>query len=73
MLTKKPAKSGCDYVRDENGAPILKTRKGWQLYANRLAAEHTRRDNFAWFGVLWECPEYIRINMAGDRFTAITR
>ena len=65
-MNKKPAKSGLDYIRNGKWLPIQKTRKGWQQYANRLAAKHGKRDGLIYHGVLCDCGDYIRVNIAGN-------
>ena len=63
---RKPAKSGLDFIRGPNWEPLAKTRKGWQQYADRLAARHSKRDGLLYHGILWECDTYIRVNIAAN-------
>jgi len=62
-----PAVCGCDYVRDSNCQAITKTAKSWQAYADRIAREKTKAENFTWYGVLcWvESRQCFRVSFGG--------
>jgi hypothetical protein len=66
MNTKFKAKSGCDFIRDEDWKPMLKTVKGWQQYADRMAKQKTKLERFNWQSVLFlnQDQNYCRINFA---------
>jgi len=53
MKNKFKALCGADYIRDRNWNPILKTKKGWELYSSREAKRKSKAENFAWTGVLF--------------------
>ena len=58
-----PVKCGCDYVRDPDGAPILRTRAGAQAMADRMARQQSPKG--FWSGVVADCGTHYRINVAG--------
>lgn len=62
---KYPAWSSVDVIRDENMKPVLKTRRGWQLVADRNAAKMLPRG--FWHGVVAWVPwrNAYRINYGG--------
>ena len=64
--TRVPAKHGLDYVRNCDSKKVLRTASGWQRYANRIAAQMSKRDGFAWNGVLFFADTYIRVNIGGQ-------
>lgn len=61
-----PAFSGNDVIR-ENNLPLKKTRKSWQVYANRKARELSKRDGIEWTGIVAFIPwrHAYRISFAG--------
>jgi hypothetical protein len=60
---------GCDYVRDATGSIVTKTHKRWEYWAAQRAKADSKRDRFAWTGVVvWvEWRECYRVNFAGQK------
>lgn len=64
MSKKKPIKIELDFLRDNNWKIVKRTRKGAQQIANRMARK--RWPKGFWNGVVADCGEYYRINIAGQ-------
>ncbi len=64
-MTKKPIKSGCDYLRDENWQPIVRTRRGAQQLADKLARRQTTPG--FWNGSVYDAGDYFRISISGQQ------
>jgi len=62
---KLPAKQGCDYIRDANWQPIIKTRTAWLRYAAHLI----KPKGFTGCVALIEFNDkpYYRISLAGQK------
>lgn len=45
---KYPARFGTDFEKDRSGNLVLKTYNQWKLYAERLAKNKTKNENFKW-------------------------
>ena len=63
-----PALCGCDYIRDENGRPLVRTGTAWRRWAAKLDTEAARRDGCTWAAVVaWiEHRNAYRIALAGQ-------
>lgn len=59
---------GLDLVRDGNNAPIRKTRKHWQSYANKEAKKLSKKDGLLYEGhVCWvDTRGTYRVNIAAN-------
>ena len=64
-MSKKPAKSGLDYVRGNNWKPVQYTLKGAQRQADRYAKQSGMHGAV---GVVCDCGEYYRLNVAAQPF-----
>lgn len=75
---KAPAQMGLGYIPDSNWDNAIKTREGWQRYADKLAKKKTIQDKgFKWTGTVswikWEGqPGYYRIGLGGMPFNLLT-
>jgi len=59
---------GCDYIRNSDHQIVKRTEQGWIRYAKQCAAKYSKRDRFAWHGVVaWiEWRDCYRVNFAGQ-------
>ena len=64
-----PAMIGCGYVYRDNGYLEMKTKKGWEYTAKRMAEKMSKRDRFRWNPMLvWvEWRDCWRISFAGQQ------
>jgi len=62
---KKAVVCGLDFLRDKHWKPVVRTRKGAQLIADRLARKEVPTGY--WHGIVSDCGTYYRISFAGQK------